>query len=396
MKYDFASAPNRRNTGSFKWDLMYKSGSDIPDSVIPFSVADMELENPPELLEGMSKYVADAVYGYTGPTKAYFDSVIKFLKKRHNWDIQKEWIVYTPGIVPALYQLVSTFSNPGEGVIIMRPVYYPFSTAVEQTGRKLVNVSLLEKDGVYTIDFDGLEKAAAAPDVTMMILCSPHNPVGRVWTKEELARVAEICIRNNVLIVSDEIHFDFVMKGYEHTILSMLSEEIADRVIVCTAPSKSFNLGGVQVSNIIIKNAEMRSKFMNYMKFNGFFSLSMFAFKACELVYENCNEWFDELLELLNENKKLVEDYIAENIPQLRVYPLEGTYLMWIDCRGLGLSTEELKKLMEEKAYLFFDDGTMFGPEGDGFERWNIACPKQKLVEALERLKSAISELKLS
>lgn len=393
MKYDFVSSPNRKGVGAFKWDLMYQTNPNELDEIIPFSVADMELKNPPELLQGMSEFAANAVYGYTGSTQAYCDAVIQFMKKRHNWEIKKEWIVHTPGVVPALYQLINTFTKPGEGVIIMRPVYYPFTSAVEDTGRRLVNVALKETNGCYTIDFDALEKAAAEPDVKAIIICNPHNPVGRVWTREELSRLSQICMDNDVLIISDEIHFDFIMKGYQHTVLSSISEEVAQKSIVCTAPSKTFNIAGAQVSNIIIQNESMREKFLRSLKAGGAFTLNMFAYKACELVYNNCCDWFDELLRLIEGNKKLLEDYISKNIPSFRVSPLEGTYLVWIDCRSLGLSHEELGKFMQEKAHLYFDEGNMFGPEGDGFVRWNIACPKEKLYEGLERLNHAVKKL---
>ena len=393
MRYDFECAPNRRKTGEFKWDSMLRSNPDVAENVIPFSVADMEFQNPLPMREGLADFVRHSVYGYTGPTQAYYDSVIRFMKERHDWDIKKEWIVTSPGVVPALYSLVQAFTEPGEGVIIMRPVYYPFSGAVEGTGRKLCNVPLLEKDGHYFMDFDALEQAAKEPDTKLMILCSPHNPVGRVWTRDELLQLTEICNSNGVMILSDEIHFDFVFAGHQHTVLATLSDDVAQKNIFCTAPSKTFNLGGVQVSNIIIPNEDIRKKFIHYQKKSGMISLNLFAYKICELAYNECGEWYEELMQVLDTNRRLIEDYIRRNIPQIKVIPLEGTYLQWLDCRALGLKGKELEAFMQNKAQLFFDEGMMFGPEGDGFERWNLACPTKHLEEGLERLRCAIETL---
>ena len=393
MKYNFETAPDRRGTGAFKWNSMYEAKPDVSDGVIPFSVADMEFQNPQPLLDGMAKYVSQAVYGYTGPTHAYYESVINYMKRRHNWDIQKDWIITTPGVVPALNELVKAFSEPGDGVIITRPVYYPFSMAIENSGRKLVNVSLINRDGHYEMDFEGLEKAAKDPSTKLMILCSPHNPVGRVWTEDELRKLASICNSNGVMILSDEIHFDFVFPGHKHTVLATLSEEIAQNNIFCTAPSKTFNLGGVQVSNIIIPNPKLRERYNEYHKSMGMLALNMFAYKVGELVYDTCGDWFEELMQVLDTNRKLVEQYIATYLPQIKVIPLEGTYLQWLDCRALGMSGKELETFMQEKAELFFDEGYIFGEEGDGFERWNLACPTKYIQEGLERLRKAVEAL---
>lgn len=393
MKYNFETAPDRRGTGAFKWNSMYEAKPDVSDGVIPFSVADMEFQNPQPLLDGMAKYVSQAVYGYTGPTHAYYESVINYMKRRHNWDIQKDWIITTPGVVPALNELVKAFSEPGDGVIITRPVYYPFSMAIENSGRKLVNVSLINRNGHYEMDFEGLEKAAKGPSTKLMILCSPHNPIGRVWTEDELRKLASICNSNGVMILSDEIHFDFVFPGHKHTVLATLSEEIAQNNIFCTAPSKTFNLGGVQVSNIIIPNPKLRERYNEYHKSMGMLALNMFAYKVGELVYNTCDDWFEELMQVLDTNRKLVEQYITTYLPQIKVIPLEGTYLQWLDCRALGMRGKELETFMQEKAELFFDEGYIFGEEGDGFERWNLACPTKYIQEGLERLRKAVEAL---
>lgn len=249
-------------------------------------------------------------------------------------------------------------------------------------------------DGRYEIDFDDLEEKAKDESTKVLLFCSPHNPVGRVWTEEELRKVGDICLRNNVLIISDEIHFDFIFPGNKHTVFATLSEELAQNCIVCTAPSKSFNLGGVMVSNIIIPNGELRQCLYDYCyDNNGQWTLNTFAFKIGELAYTRCDDWFKALMETLIENKKFVEDYIAENIPQIKVTPLEGTYLMWLDCRALEMEPDELDKFMKEKAFMFMDGGNMFGNEGNGFERLNIACPKVVLEGALDRLNNAVKSL---
>lgn len=393
MKYDFETAPNRRGTGSFKWKSMIAAKPDVGENVIPFSVADMEFTNPPPMREGLAKFALEAVYGYAGPTRAYYNSVIGYMHRRHNWEIEKDWIVTASGVIPALYDLVRALTQPGDAVIIMRPVYYPFSLAVENAGRALRNVALLEKEGRYTIDFEGLERAAQDPQTKLMLLCSPHNPVGRVWTRDELLRIAQICNSNGVTIISDEIHFDFAFPGHEHTVLATLSKEIEQNNVFCTAPSKTFNLGGVQVSNIVIPNEELRSKYQNFKTANGTFTLNTFAYKICELAYTECDEWFVELMQVLERNRRLVKEYIENHIPRLRAIPLEGTYLQWIDCRDLGMRGCELENFMQQKAQLFFDEGYVFGEEGDGFERWNLACPTRYIQEGLERLRKAVDSL---
>lgn len=387
MKYDFTTVANRRNIGAGKWELMLEKNPNVGEGVIPYSVADMEFYNAPELMKGLAEYAMKPIYGYTSPMDTYYNAVIDYMKKYHNWEIQKDWICPTSGVVGALNDLVRTLTEPGDGVVIMRPVYYPFSSAITRNNRNLVNVPLINNNGRYEIDFEAFDQATKPEEVKMFILCSPHNPIGRVWTKDELSKMGDICVKNNIIIISDEIHFDFIMDKHEHIVISTLSEEIAKRTVVCTAPSKTFNLGGVKVSNIIIQNPEYREKYVAVTH-----SLNTFAYKTCEIVYTECREWFEELMEVLHENKKLVEDFIVEHLPMIKVYPLEGTYLMWLDCRALGLSNEELENLML-KHDLYLDEGYLFGEEGSGFERWNIACPKQELLAGLERFKAAIETL---
>lgn len=387
MKYDFTTVANRRNIGAGKWELMLEKNPNVADGVIPYSVADMEFYNAPELVNGLKDYISQPIFGYTSPTDKYYDAVINYMKKYHNWEIEKEWICPTSGVVGALYDLVRVLTNENDGVVIMRPVYYPFTGAIVRNNRRLVNVPLMNNDGKYEIDFEAFDEATKPEDVKMFILCSPHNPIGRVWTKEELKRMGEICVKNNIIIISDEIHFDFIMNGYEHTVMSTLGIEIAKNTITCTAPSKTFNLGGVKVSNIIIPNEEYREKYKAVTN-----SLNTFAYKTCEIVYTECREWFEELMSVLEANRSLVETFMKENLPMIKVYPLEGTYLMWLDCRALGLSNEQLEELMLSHD-LYLDEGYLFGDEGSGFERWNIACPTKELLAGLNRFKEAIETL---
>ena len=393
-KYDFETIIDRSDTGSSKWEQMKRCNPGVAPGIIPFSVADMELKHPPEIISGLQKYLDTAVLGYTSPTFKYLESVCQWMMKRHNWQIKPEWIVGTPGVVNAFFQAIQAFTDPGDAVIVQTPVYYPFYAAVEGNRRVLLKNPLHYTDNTYQIDFDDLEKKAGDPRTKILLFCSPHNPVGRVWTREELTRVGEICLANDILIIADEIHFDLIMPGFKHTVLADLSAELAQKILVCTAPSKTFNLAGMQTSNIIIPNKELRKNFTAQMAVNGIFSLNILGYKACEIAYTECEEWLDQLIQHIYHNHLQLKEYIARKIPEISVIPLEGTYLQWMDCRGLGIDHLELEKLMQEKALLFFDEGYIFGVEGVGFERMNLACPAGVMMEGLGRLETAISSLR--
>lgn len=389
MKNDFEKLYSRKNTGANKWDGMYKSNPDVPDRIVPFSVADMEFKNPPQIAEGVYEYLRNTIMGYTSATDSYFDAVIGWMKRRHNWEIKKEWIVEYPGVVPALYHLVRILAEPGEGIIIFTPVYYPFYNAVKKGKRNLVESRLILKGSRYEIDFDDFERKAKRPENKVCILCNPHNPVGRVWTKKELEQIGKICIENGVTIVSDEIHNDLIMPGYEHTVFASISEEFSQHSIICTAPSKTFNTAGLMTSNIIIPNPQLKERVYNYREDHATFFCNMVGYKACEIVYNQCEEWLEELLTVLDTNRKLIKEFMNEKFPQVNVIELEGTYLQWLDCRGLGLDYKELERFMQEEAYMFLDEGYIFGEPGEGFERINLACPTWVLKEALERMNTA-------
>jgi aminotransferase/cystathionine beta-lyase len=391
MKYDFKTIVDRRSTGSGKWDQMIRCNPDVSRGVVPFSVADMEFKNPPEITEGLKEYIDSTILGYTQPTDSYLNAVCNWMKRRHGWVVKRDWIIGSPGVVNALFLAVKAFTNQGDGIIIQTPVYYPFNAAIERNQRTLVKNPLIYTGSNYIIDYDDLERKAHDPKNKVLMFCSPHNPVGRVWTPEELTRVGEICLRNNVLIISDEIHFDLIMPGHKHTVFANVSEDLANNTIVCTSPSKTFNLAGMQTSNIIIPNEKIRNAYLREMASNGSYSLNILGYKACEIAYTECEEWLDQLLELIFNNHLELKQFIEKNIPVIKVIELEGTYLQWMDFRALGLDKHELENLMHFKAELFFDEGYIFGEEGAGFERMNLACPLEIMIDGLKRLAATIN-----
>ena len=390
MKYDFETLVNRRNTGSLKWGGMYEQIPEAGDNVVPLSVADMELKNPPAIIEGLKDYLDNIILGYTGETENYYKSVISWMERRHGFSPKKEWFVMTAGVVPAIKEMVGAFTKDGDSVLMLTPVYYPFYSSVEANGRTVLGSELILNGTEYTIDFEDFAEKAARPETTLCILSSPHNPIGRIWTKEELLKLCEICLENNVFIISDEIHFDLIMPGFEHVSMGTFEEKYLNNCAICTAPSKTFNLAGLQTSNIFIPNEEYRNKMTSA---RGYFSLNIFGYKACELAYDKCEEWLDELLLFLDGNRKFVEEFVAENMPEVKVHRLQGTYLMWLDFRAWGMSKEEQEDFMVHKAEAIFDEGYVFGEGGIGFERINIACPKFVLEQTLERIVKAKKEL---
>lgn len=390
MKYDFETILDRSNVGALKWESMKRIRADVERGIVPLSVADMEFCNAPEIIEGLKAYLDSTVLGYTGPTDSYFNSVMSWMERRHGFKAEREWIIQTPGVVPALNKLVCVYTQPGDSILVCSPVYYPFYSAIEQNGRHIVKSPLKCENMRYEIDFEDFALKAADPAVKMCIFCSPHNPIGRVWTRQELERVARICLDNGVLLLCDEIHHDLILKGNVFTSAGTLSQELLDNTIICTAPSKTFNLAGMQTSNIIIPSAALRGKISGAQ---GYFSLNALGYKACELAYNRAEQWLEQLLEVLDENRRFVENFMRDNLPQIKVYPLEGTYLQWWDMRGLGLPYREMEKFLTDKASFFLDEGSLFGEEGNGFVRINLACPKRVLEAALDRLKAAVASL---
>ncbi len=386
MKYDFQSVPDRRGTGANKWD---QAPGASPECV-PLTTADMEFPMAPEIVESLQEYAKKAIFGYTGPTERYYEAVCNWMKEKHQFEVKPEWILPTPGVVYALGILIHAMSEPGDSVIILSPVYYPFDQSVMASGRKIV-YSPLKTDGTrYVIDYEDLEKKAAQKECRLLLFCNPHNPVGRVWDREELEKVVDICYRNQVFIIDDEIHHDLIMPGYHHTVMATLSEKARQICAVCTAPSKTFNLAGLQCSNIIIPDQTVYAKTKIAHTMNLQASLNSFAYEACIAAYTKCDKWLEELLSVIRENAEYVTEFMAEHFPEVTVYPLEGTYLLWLDMRGLGMTHKELEQLMKEDAKLYLDEGYMFGTSGRGFERINLACSKVTLEHSMERFLQAM------
>jgi len=404
MKYDFDREINRKGTNSVKWefikqrdDLLYRQEPDdssVDTRLLPMWVADMDFPCPGPVVDALVERAQHRIFGYTSPTDSYYDAIVNWMKKRHGWEIEPEWICTTPGVVPALNMLVKTYISPGNSVLIQTPVYYPFNKAVENSDGVLVTNSLIYEDGRYSMDFADLEEKTKNPQVKMAILCSPHNPVGRVWTRDELVRFGEICINNNVLVVSDEIHGDLILDGFVFTPFAGISEAFAQNSITCTAPSKTFNLAGLKTSNIIIPSTQVRSRYKKTLERTGLRGVGAFGVVALEAAYNHGEEWLAQVLDYIMGNLRCLEEYIAEHLPQITVVPLEGTYLVWLDCRRLGFGKLELEQVMFKEAKVYLDEGYIFGIEGEGFERINIACPRSVLVEALERIRKVIERMK--
>lgn len=389
MKYDFTSVPDRSKCGCVKWN----SAKNASVENVPLSVADMEFYTAPPIVEAIKKLADTTILGYTEATEEYFDAVCGWMKHRHNFEVKSEWIINTPGVVDALAILVDAVTKPGEGVIILTPVYYPFDMSVIAKGRRIIYSTLINNNGHYEIDYSDLRKKAAMPKAKALLFCNPHNPVGRVWTKEELSKVADICCDNDVFIIDDEIHHDLIMPGYEHTVMATVSERVKNNIAVCTAPSKTFNIAGLQGSNIIIPNRIVRTKAKACSLLNMQMNLNIFAYTACTAAYNECEEWLDELLTVVDSNAKYVESFMAENFPEIKISPLEGTYLQWLDMRGLGMTHIELKKMLED-AGIYLDNGEVFGESGRGFERINLACARKTLETAMQRFKNAVEKVR--
>lgn len=386
MEYDFKTLVIRDKSGSSKWQGMLDINANVPQGIAPLSVADVDIKLAPEIQEGLIEFLKnDPVFGYSAATDEYNQAVISWLDRHLGYSIKKEWIVVSNGVVPALNDGVRAFTQENDGVIIMTPVYYPFSKAITNSHRQIVKCPLINGHGTYSIDFELFEQLAKEKQNKLLILCSPHNPVGRVWKKTELERIAEICLQNDVLVISDEIHADLVLPGHEHIPFATLSQEVAHMTITCTAASKSFNIAGLQGANIIIENEELREKFKEIQSRRGFHALNTISYEATRLAYTKGEPWLLGFLQLIDTNYHLLLQFIEEKLPKVKVSPLQGTYLAWLDFRAYQLSYQELEKRMQN-AYLFLDEGYVFGSEGEGFERINIATPSSVLMSALERL----------
>lgn len=381
---DFDTVIERKNTRCVKYDFALKNGK--PQDILPMWVADMDFKTSSYITDALEAVVSHGIFGYSDCDEEYFEAVKGWMKRHHDWDVEESWLVKTPGVVFALSMAVRTFTKEGEGVLIQQPVYYPFGRVILDNHRKLVvNELRLTEDGSYEIDYEDFERKIVEEKVKLFILCNPQNPVGRVWTREELTRLGDICLKHNVLVVSDEIHSDFIFAG-EHQVFANVKEEFKDICMICTAPSKTFNIAGLQVSNIFVPNAALAERFRREVAMTGYSELSLPAITACEAAYRYGDEWLSGVLAYIRANAEFMREYLQKYLPKVKMTKHEGTYLVWLDFREYGLSDAELDKLIVEKAGLWFDSGAMFGKSGEGFQRINIACPRATLEQALEKL----------
>lgn len=389
MKYNFDEVVDRRNSDCFKWDTLETAYGD--KDILPMWVADMDFKSPVEILDSLKDRVDHGVLGYNFRSSSYYDSIINWVKTRYNWNIKEEWIVYVPGVVTGINLVIRALTHELDEVIIQPPIYPPFANSINNNNRILIKNPLTMEDGKYTINFDELEDKLKTAKT--LIFCSPHNPVGRVWTKDELEKVAKLCVDNNAIIISDEIHCDLTFKGNKHLMIGSLSEDIAKNSITLIAPSKTFNIAGLFTSIAIIPNKEIRRKINAEIEAIGLDHTNIFGAVALEAAYCKGGEWLEELLVYLEDNADFAIEYVKKHIPEIKITKPEGTFLLWLDCRGLGLNQEELNNLMIKKAKVLLNDGSTYGREGIGFLRLNIGCPRAMVEEALKRIEMAVKQI---
>ena len=391
MKCNFNEHIERKNNHSVKWEEMGKKF--ISNDLWPMWIADMDLKTAPEIIQAMREKVEQEIFGYVYRPDSYYKSAADWLERRFGYKISEDTLINSPGVVPTLSILVRQMTQPGEKILIQTPVYYPFAATIKDNGREVVENKLVNNgNGYYTIDFEDFEKKVSSKDINLFILCSPHNPVGRVWKEEELRKMAELCLKYNVRIIADEIWRDIIMPGFKHILMASLSKEIEDITITCFSPTKTFNIAGLQASFVTFPRKEEWEKFDTELGILDIKRNSPFSLVAFETGYTKCDEWVDELVKHLSGNMDYVIEFVKENIPEVKVRKPEGTYLMWLDFSALGMNKEELSKFMQEKAKIALDDGYWFGETGVGFERMNIACPRYMVEEGMKRIEQAIKE----
>lgn len=385
---DFDTIIDRKNTDCLKYDFAKRRG--MPEDVLPLWVADMDFKTSSYVEDALAERARHGIFGYSESQTPYFEIVRDWMKRHHDWEVKEPWLIKTPGVVFALAMAVKAYTEPGDGVLIQSPVYYPFSEVIEDNGRRIVsNTLVLGEDHKYHIDFEDFERQIKENKIKLFFLCNPHNPVGRVWTTEELTRLGDICLKYQVTVVSDEIHSDFIFRG-RHQVFADLKREYADITVTCTAPSKTFNLAGLLLSNIFISNRELRHKFRQQVNAAGISQLSPFGLVACETAYTQGEEWYQAMLVYVAENIAFTKEYVEKHLPGVEMVEHEGTYLVWLDFRKTGLSVEELEDLIVNRAKLWLDSGKIFGKSGEGFQRINVACPRQILEEALHRIREQL------
>ena len=383
MKYNFDEIIPRRGSRSYKWD------SAKNDDVLPMWIADMDFRTAPPVIEALAKRVQHGVFGYSKVPDAYYDAVIGWFERRHGFCFQKEWILFTTGVVPALSAVIKAFTCPGDKVIVQQPVYNCFFSSIRNNMCEMVSNDLIYKNRTYSIDFVDLEEKASDPLAKLLLLCNPHNPAGRVWTREELEKIGDICLRNDVIVLSDEIHCDLVYPEHTFIPFASVNEKYLNNLVTCSAPSKTFNLAGLQVANILAADEEMRKKIDKALNINEVCEINAFAAEALIAAYNEGGDWFDELKQYLYENYIYLKDFFVRYLPKLTVLPLEATYLVWIDCSALGLTSAKIAEILLENEKLWINEGTIYGTAGEGFIRLNIACPRALLVKGLNKIRNA-------
>lgn len=391
LRYNFDKVIDRRNSASYKWDQSEKLFGNA--NILPLWVADMDFQPPQEVVDIVKERAALGIYGYTFRTQGYYDAIMAWQKKRHGWNVSQSWIASSPGVVTSLSLLVDLLTEPGDAVILQSPVYYPFYDVIRMNERKIVKNPLVLKDGQYRIDFEHLE-TLMREGARCMLFCSPHNPGGRVWTEDELRQLGALALRYNVKIISDEIHEDLVFKPHRHIPLASLSEDLAEITATCIAPSKTFNLAGLQSSCVLIPNAKLKRAFEHKLKTLSIHMDSYFGGAATEASYRHGEEWLDALMEYLERNLNFLMSFFKRELPQCNVIKPEGTYLVWVDCSAISSDPERLKRLMYDEAKVAFNEGSMFGEEGKGFLRINIACPRSILEQGLRQFAEAAQQMK--
>ena len=387
MHYDFDAVVDRHNTNSAKWDFCDKFFG--TKDVLPLWVADMDFRSPQPVIDAVRRVAEHGIFGYTGIPQSYYEAAIDWMKRRYDWEIQKDWFVFTPGVVTAINMLIRTFAQPGDGIVLQTPVYYPFFSCVNNNDCRFIDNPLRFENGQYVMDLDDLEKKIDER-TKMIILCSPHNPVGRVWTRDELTKLGVLCLRKNLLIIADEIHEDIVYPGSNHTAFASIAPEFADRTITCTSASKTFNLAGLHTSNIIISNQDLRERFQKTLTRCAVHSADPFGIAAAEAAFRYGEDWLRQLIAYLQGNLSFMTSRIEKRMPQVDLIQPQGTYLAWLDCRHIGITQPELKDSMIYKAKLGIEEGMPFGAKEPGYFRLNFACPRATLQEALERLEKLV------
>lgn len=385
---NFDEIIERRGTDCLKYDFAVRRG--MPEDVLPLWVADMDFKTSSYVEDAVIERTKHAIFGYSEPDKSYFDVVAAWMKERHNWETEEKWLVKTPGVVFALAMAIRAYTDKGDAVLIQQPVYYPFSEVIRDNDRVIISNDLyLGDDNRYHIDFEDFERKITENNIKLFLLCNPQNPTGRVFTKDELTRLGDICLKHNVIVASDEIHHDFIFEG-EHTVFASIKKEFADISITCTSPSKTFNLASMLISNIFIPNRSLKHKFIHELDAAGISQLSILGLCATKTAYEKGGEWYEKMMEYVKENISFVKKYVKENLPGVNAIDGEGTYLMWLDFNGTGLSPEEIDKRIIYDAKLWLDSGKIFGKTGKGFQRINVAAPRQIIAECLNRIKDKV------